>query len=54
MSERCTLQEMADHLSAAAVEATEPVEGAWLELCQRYDMAEWRGARAWEPEEAAL
>ena len=51
MSERCTLQEMADHLSAAAVEATEPVEGAWLELCERYDMAEWRGVEPWEPEE---
>ena len=51
MSERCTLQEMTDHLSAAAVEATEPVEGAWLELCQRYDMAEWRGVEPWEPEE---
>jgi len=30
MSERCTLSEMTHHLSAAAVEATEPVEGAWL------------------------
>ena len=50
MSERCTLSEMTHHLSAAAVEATEPVEGAWLELCERYDMADFRGARAWEPE----
>ena len=51
MSERIPLEEMAKHLSAAAVEATEPVEGAWLNLCERYDMAEWRGVEPWEPEE---
>ena len=51
MSERCTLREMAEHLSAAVVESTVPVEQAWLELCERYDGGDWRGATPWEPEE---